>query len=83
MKPRKPTIKEKQELIGLYVSKFDMEQDGLTIDVDKAAIAVFDHYRTGMPGYEGKIMMVVWDHGPTIFDVYTWKHGRITLQDRG
>ena len=83
MEPRKPTDSEKHELINLYVSKFDMEIDELTVDIDKAAMAVFDRYKTGMAGYGGKVMMVVWDHGPSIFDVYTWQNGMISLEERG
>lgn len=83
MEPRKPTESEKQELFNLYVSKFDMDQDELTLYIENAAIAVFDRYKTGMAGYEGKVMMVVWDHGPTIFDVYTWQNGMICLEERG
>jgi len=73
------TAAEKQELIKLMTSNFGYEQENFTGFVEKSAIAVFDNYMTVLPGYVGKIMMVVWEDGPGIFDVYTWQNGDISL----
>ena len=83
MEPRMPTSAEKQELITLMISKFGYEQDSFKEIVENSAIAVFDRYTTGCPGYQGKVMMVVWEAGPSIFDVYTWQNGMIALEERG
>ena len=83
MKPRKPSSAEKQELIDLYVTEFGQEHDHFTQVVDNSAIAVFDNYSTAMPGYQGKVLSVVWEDGPTIFDVLTWRDGNLRVEERG
>ena len=83
MEPRPATTAEKQELINLMISKFGFEFESFSEIVENSAIAVFDSYTTGCPGYQGKVMMVVWEAGPSIFDVYTWQNGMISLEERG
>jgi hypothetical protein len=77
MKPRIPT---KEEKIGLveYILKYDLrndENERAIIEgfVESAAIAVFDNYTTGSPGYSGKLMVVVYDGAPEMTETYTWE----------
>ncbi len=69
-KPREAIIKELNELEHLLRLAYTPED--VTFLVQRAAIAVFDDYATGGPGYFGKIMTVVWDGSPGEYIVYTW-----------
>jgi len=76
MKSRIPTKEEKIELVE-YILKHDLrndENERATIEgfVESAAIAVFDNYTTGSPGYSGKLMVVVYDGAPEMTETYTW-----------
>jgi hypothetical protein len=82
MEPRKPTKTEKQELIRYQANISGQELEGMGRIVESSAVAVFDDYITGGPGYSGKVMMVVWEASPSIFDVYTWKKGQIHQEER-
>lgn len=80
--PREPTPKEKRELIAYntvraYENPTREDRDEQAMFVEAAAIAVFDDYITGGPGYAGKLMMVVWDGSPSFYEVYTWRDGSI------
>jgi len=77
MKPRIPTSAEKQELANLLISEAGYEQDEIAGIIESSAVAVFDDYITGGPGYSGKVMVVVWEASPSIFNVYTWNNGLI------
>ena len=77
MNPRKPTQAEKNELVA-YLLAHDFandanERENVQGYVENAAIAVFDHYITGSPGYAGKLMVVVYDGGPYQTETYTWE----------
>ena|SRR5579872_785964 len=79
MNPRKPTEEEKKELLECLIeekytyppSKEEREDDAGSIE--NASIAVFDHYTTDSPGYQGKVMVVVWSGSPTFTETYTWE----------
>ena len=86
--PRAPTTEEKEQLIAYNLKRYydnpteedREEQRGFT---EHAAIAVFDDYITGSPGYVGKLMVVVWDGSPTFYDAYmcyTWHNGKIEFR---
>ena len=77
MEPRKPTSEEKQELANLLISEAGYEQEEIAQIIDSSAVAVFNDYVTGGPGYSGKVMMVVWEASPSVFNVYTWNKGQI------
>ncbi|HZE87112.1 MAG TPA: hypothetical protein VE090_02785 [Methylomirabilota bacterium] len=76
MNPRKPTEEEKKEIIA-YLLEHDFENNETEREnvegyVENAAIAVFDDYITGGPGYSGKVMVVVYDGGPNQTETYSW-----------
>jgi len=76
MNPRKPTEAEKKEIVA-YVLAHDFENDNNEREnvegyVADAAIAVFDDYVSGSPGYAGKVMVVVYDAGPQMTETYSW-----------
>ena len=76
MNPRKPTEAEKNELVTyLLVNDYANDKDEreqVEGFVKSAAIAVFDDYISGGPGYAGKIMVVIYDGGPYQTETYTW-----------
>jgi len=84
MNPRKPTEAEKNELVEfLMATDYGNDQNELkNVEgyVDQAAIAVFDDYITGSPGYAGKVMVVVYDGATTQTETYSWDSldGKIT-----
>src|SRR6266436_7784502 len=92
MNPRKPTEKEKKELVtcvlfndyGSSVSEEDKE----TVEghVEDAGIAVFDTYITDSPGYAGKVMVVVWPGDPAFTETYIWdriyENGKVNIPIR-
>ncbi len=77
MNPRKPTEKEKQELVEFLLSKgyenAENERENIVGYVENAAIAVFDDYITSSPGYSGKLMVVVYDADPNQTETYIWQ----------
>jgi hypothetical protein len=75
--PRPPTSKEITQLKKLLCPG---GVDPLSINC--AYIAVFDHYITDSPGYAGKLMSVVWDGSPSIYDVYVWVDGKIRYVEK-
>ena len=82
MEPRKPTKTEKQDLTRYQTNVSGQETEDMGRIVESSSVAVFDDYITGGPGYSGKVMMVVWEASPSIFDVYTWKNGQIHQEER-
>ena len=76
MNPRKPTQEEKNELIKFLLTKDysndEGERENVEGYVENAAIAVFDNYVTGGPGYSGKVMVVVYDGGTNQTETYSW-----------
>lgn len=75
--PKIPTEAEKNELVE-YLLAHDYENDqhermNIHGYVENAAIAVFDSYITGSPGYSGKLMVVVYDGGPNQTETYIWQ----------
>ncbi len=82
LQPRVPTDSEKAELVAASLRRWCDDPDpqareDQTLLVDAAAIAVFDTYCTGGPGYVGKVMVVVWDGGPSQAEVYIWNQGTL------
>ena len=80
--PRVPTATEKAELIEAVLRRWyrdpDVgEREDVALLVTAAAIAVFDGYCTGSPVYTGKVLVVVWDGGPSHTEVYIWTHGTL------
>lgn len=69
---RLPTEAELTELQTLIES--EGSEPAFVLD---AYIAVYDRYITGSPGYIGKLMTVVWDAGPSFYDVFVWQDGKI------
>src|SRR5690348_17130603 len=77
MNPRKPTTEEKNELVAFLLTQDyandENERENVAGYVYNAAIAVFDNYVTGSPGYAGKLMVVVYDGGAYQTETYTWQ----------
>ncbi len=76
MNPRKPTKAEKQELVEFLLThdyaNDTTERENVEGYIENAAIAVFDEYITGGPGYFGKVMVVVYDGSTTQTETYSW-----------
>ena|SRR5947207_794403 len=77
MNPRKPIEQEKQELVEFLLShdykNDENERENIVGYFENAAIAVFDNYVTGGPGYAGKLMVVVYDGAPEQTETYIWQ----------
>jgi hypothetical protein len=83
--PRVPTEQEMEELANDvadratdYLADAEELQEARN-KVAKASIAVFDHY-VSVSGFDGKVMIVVWDDAPTYHELYFWSQeglGRI------
>jgi len=52
------------------------------LSIESAFIAVFDGYITDSPGYVGKLMSVVWDGSPSLYDVYVWVDEKIRYVEK-
>ena len=76
-KPRKPTEDEKNDLRAWEVEMMGGDEECLSC-LDCVHIAVFDHYCSDGPGYQGRVMVVVWPGGETYFNVYAWYDGEFT-----
>ncbi len=84
MNPRKPTEEEKEQLVQYlwlenYIDPTEEDKVQQREFVDRAAIAVFDHYTTDSPGYSGKVMVVVWPGSPGMTQTFTWNREEIGL----
>lgn len=79
--PRPPNTGELAEL-GRWLSGQGYEPDEARLTAQSAYVAVYDKYISGSPGFVGKLMSVVWDGGPSIFDVFIWEDGAMTCVDR-
>ncbi len=82
MNPRKPTQEEKVQLtqyllLKMYIDPTEADKEEEKGLVEDAAIAVFDHYTTDSPGYQGKLMVVVWRGSPSLCQVYIWNREEI------
>src|ERR1043165_9426305 len=80
-KPRSPNDSELEQLANWLRTQGHEETDAFWIS-RSAYIAVYDDYITGCPGYAGKVMSVVWDGGPSFFDVFAWHDGKIERSGR-
>lgn len=83
MKLRKPTAEEKRELAKYLVEEFDLELEDISRSIKNSVAAVFDDHVTFYPAYVYKVMMIVWEVGPSIFDVFTREDGQIKQEERG
>lgn len=76
MNPRKPTNEEKNKLIEYMLTNDyandKSERENVEGYIKNAAIAVFDDYVTGGPGYSGKVMVIVYDGGTNQTETYSW-----------
>ena len=82
--PRKPTQTELHQLARhihgerCYGGNFEEAR----IAAEAAYVSVFDSYMTECPGYEGKLMVVVWSAEPSFYQVYIWTDGDIASLDQ-
>ena len=79
--PRSPNTEELRQLIDCLRAQ-GHDPDTAAELVRCASLAVFDDYVSGSPGYAGKVMCVVWDGGPSFFDVFIWEKGKLLRSDR-
>lgn len=83
MNLRKPTEEEKAQLIQYLFEQENIVKPTEEDKVDKAglidnsAIAVFDDYTTDSPGYQGKVMAVIWPGSPGLTETFIWHEGKI------
>lgn len=86
MKPRKPNQQELEDLTNYLETLhwYDLEDAEATVRdaVKKAAIAVFDDYITDNEGYSGRLMTVVWNIGPELYEVFIWQDGELIHVDQ-
>jgi len=80
LNPRAPNTKEKYELVQYVVNQGHDEEDA-KLHLEGTAIAVFDNYMTGSPGYTGKVMMVIWDGAPSFYEVFVWNEGKMQKEE--
>lgn len=81
--PRVPNAEEIAELEDYVLQEIspddllagDGELEDASHIVADAYVAVFDHYVTSSPGYRGKLMAVVWDVAPELYEVFVWRDG--------
>ena len=69
--PRFPTSIEKAILAEAIQDNCENFAEAMRI-VNDSCIAVFDNYMSDTPGYCGKVMVVVYPGGPSIYQVYTF-----------
>lgn len=80
---RVPNVEEIADLEDYVLQEISSDEpragDGELEDashiVADAYVAVFDHYVTSSPGYRGRLMVVVWDVGPELYEVFVWRDG--------
>lgn len=77
--PRAPSENEIAELSTWLMELENGGYDGeaAVMTARNAYIAVFDHYQTGGPGYCGKLMSVIWDGAPSVFNTFIWRDGKM------
>lgn len=80
MIPRQPNKNERQSLIGYIANQASNnlgpeDYENCEGHVNSAAIAVFDDYITNSPGYDGKIMVVVWPADISVYEVFAFDFG--------
>jgi hypothetical protein len=79
--PRSPDTDELRQLTD-WLRAQGHESETAAELVRCASVAVFDNYISGCPGYAGKVISVVWDGGPSFFDVFIWEKGKLLRSDR-
>ena len=80
--PRTPTALELDQLTRALLTgssggaaDFDQEEFANTRKlIATAAVAVFDDYAAEMPGFVGKLLMLVWPSRPDCYEVFIWRH---------
>ncbi len=76
--PRPPTRQEKLDLKRYSVKRVGGDTEQANGLVNDAYIVVFDHFISDGPGYVGKVMLVIWPAGPSLFECFTWnKEGEL------
>ena len=80
--PRSSTADERKQLADWLISTGAYDAENARLTAEAAYIAVFDDYRTGGPGYAGKVMSVIWDGAPSMFDLFTWQGGTMERNGR-
>jgi len=79
--PRSPNPDELRQLADWLCGQGHDREDTPGV-ASSAFVAVYDRYSTGGPGYVGKLMSVVWDGAPSLFDVFTWEDGTMVRSAR-
>ena len=80
--PRRPNETELDQLARALTELGSYDPADAYWVARSAYVAVYDDYCTACPGYCGKLMSVVWDGGPSFFDVYTWQDGKLERSGR-
>jgi hypothetical protein len=79
---RPPNADERKQLADWLLSTGAYDPEDARLIVEAAYVAVFDSYCTGGPGYVGKVISVVWDGAPSMFDVFVWQNGTMERSGR-
>ena len=74
---RKATVEEIEQLKRYLADEF-MDEENTSAWVDGACIAVFPHYMTELPGYVGKVLVILYGGAPENVETYVWSGGQIS-----
>jgi hypothetical protein len=80
--PRVPAPAEIRDLAEWLRAHYDYSLPAAQRLAEDAFIAVYDEYRTSGPGYCGALMSVVWNGGPSFYDVFTWEGDALRRRGR-
>src|SRR5262249_8284405 len=80
--PRPPNRDELAQLADWLLTVGFVNREDAELTATAAFVAVYDDYCTGGPGYCGQVMSVVWDGGPTFFDVFACERGKMVRSGR-
>jgi hypothetical protein len=75
---RKPTDEEIDDLIKWYRNTHNVSRKDAVETIDQCVYLVIEDYKTGSPGYTGRVLIEIGSAGPSFHRVYTWHNN--TLQ---
>jgi len=85
--PRKPTETEKSDLAYWVAERMDSPATDEDLEqaqgfVYNAYIAVFDNFVSECPGFFGKVMIVIWAPGPSMYEAFIWRNDKLVKLDQ-
>lgn len=77
MIPRTPTKNEISEIAAYCSIAYAETHENCEDALEHSAIAVFDEYITGCPGFSGKVALVMFDLAPSQYQAFKWQDGKV------